>query len=317
MHMPIFLFKQSILLSGLLLLACSNSPAPSPLDTVTVEPATAVASGPAPKQDLNLREKATADTPKPIVAKAKPVFKNTVKAEMPAPEPMRDTAPVITAKPESPAPGPHDSWNALLGKYVDAATGKVNYKGFKTDKATLDAYLQSLAANTPTDTWSRAEKMAYWINAYNAFTIDLILDNYPVSSILNLDGGKTWDVKRITLGGKNYSLNQIENEILRPQFKDPRVHFALNCAAKSCPPLYNKAFTAETLERALEQRTRQFINDPKFNGYTAEKASVSKIFEWYAADFGDLKAFLNKFAAVKLNDSASISFQEYNWDLNG
>lgn len=216
-----------------------------------------------------------------------------------------------------PAPVSHDGWNALLGKHVDAATGKVDYRGFKTDKAALDAYLQSLAANPPTGTWSRNEQMAYWINAYNAFTIDLILDNYPVSSILTLDGGKTWDVKRISLGGKNYSLNQIENEILRPQFKDPRIHFALNCAAKSCPPLYHKAFTAENLDRALEQRTRQFINDPKFNSITPGKASVSKIFDWYAADFGDLKTFLHKYAAVKLNDSAAISFQEYNWDLNG
>lgn len=217
---------------------------------------------------------------------------------------------------KGPAPVSHDTWNDLLGKHVDA-TGKVDYKGFKADKATLDVYLESLAANPPADSWSLAEKMAYWINAYNAFTIDLIADNYPLSSILTLDGGKTWDVKRITLGGKKYSLNQIENEILRPVFKDPRVHFALNCAAKSCPPLYNKAFTAKNLDRALEQRSRQFINDPNFNSVTAEKASVSKIFEWYAADFGDLKAFLNKYAATKLNESASIGFQEYNWDLNG
>lgn len=214
-----------------------------------------------------------------------------------------------------PAPGLHDVWNKLLGKYV-SASGNVDYKGFKSDKPALDSYLQSLAANLPVDSWSRADKMAYWINAYNAFTIDLILDNYPVSSILNLDGGKTWDVKRITLGGKKYSLNQIENEILRPQFKDARIHFALNCAARSCPPLYNKAFTAKNLERALEQRTRQFINNAKFNTLSPSQASVSKIFEWYAADFGNLNVFLNQYATVKLNPNATIVFQEYNWDLN-
>lgn len=217
--------------------------------------------------------------------------------------------------PELPAPGLHDAWNKLLGRHVNDS-GKVDYKGFKKDKPALNVYLQALAANPPADAWSRADKMAYWINAYNAFTIDLILDNYPVSSILNLDGGKTWDVKRIALGGKKYSLNQIENEILRPQFKDPRIHFALNCAARSCPPLYNKAFTAKNLERALEQRTRQFINDANRNTLTAEKALVSKIFEWYATDFGDLKSFLNQYAAVKLNDNATITFREYNWDLN-
>lgn len=212
-------------------------------------------------------------------------------------------------------PGLHDAWNRLLGKHVSAA-GKVNYKGFKADQQALDAYLQQLAANPPAGTWPRADQMAYWINAYNAFTIDLIVDNYPVSSILKLDGGKTWDVKRIVLGGKKYSLNQIENEILRPEFKDARIHFALNCAARSCPPLYNKAFTAKNLERALEQRTRQFVNDARFNAISAGKASVSKIFEWYAADFGDLKTFLNKYANVKLNTGAQIGFQEYIWELN-
>jgi len=216
---------------------------------------------------------------------------------------------------KTPASSPHNAWHELLGKHV-GASGKVDYQGLKADKAMLDVYLQSLADNPPAETWSRAEKMAFWINAYNAFTIDLIVDHYPVSSILNLDGGKTWDVKRITLGGKKYSLNQIENEILRPAFKDPRIHFALNCAAKSCPPLYNKAFTAENLERTLEQRTRQFINDVNFNSLTAEKASVSKIFEWYAADFGDLKTYLNKYATVKLNNYAAMGFLEYNWALN-
>lgn len=212
-------------------------------------------------------------------------------------------------------PGLHDAWNRLLGKYVSAA-GKVDYKGFKADQQALDTYLQQLAANPPAGTWTRADQIAYWINAYNAFTIDLIVDNYPVSSILKLDGGKTWDVKRIVLGGKKYSLNQIENEILRPEFKDARIHFALNCAARSCPPLYNKAFTAKNLERALEQRTRQFINDARFNTLSAGKASVSKIFEWYAADFGDLKTFLNKYAGVKMDAGASIGFLEYNWELN-
>ncbi|MEZ4943536.1 MAG: DUF547 domain-containing protein [Saprospiraceae bacterium] len=208
----------------------------------------------------------------------------------------------------------HGSWDKLLRKHV-SANGKVDYKGFQTDKTALDAYLKTLADNPPADTWSRAEKMAYWINAYNAFTVDLIADHYPVSSILKLDNGKTWDVKRITLGGKKYSLNQIENEILRPQFNDARIHFAINCSAKSCPPLLNKAYTAANLERMLEQRTRQFINDAKYNSLSAEAASISKIFEWYAADFGDLRAFLNKYAKVQLNPGATIRYQEYDWGL--
>ncbi|MCB9317359.1 MAG: DUF547 domain-containing protein [Lewinellaceae bacterium] len=210
--------------------------------------------------------------------------------------------------------GLHDGWDKLLRKHV-SPSGKVNYDGFKTDKTVLDAYLKALADNPPADAWSRAEKMAYWINAYNAFTIDLIADNYPVSSILNLDGGKTWDVKRITLGGKKYSLNQIENEILRPQFNDARIHFAINCSAKSCPPLLNKAYTAANLESRLEQRTRQFINDGQYNILKSDAAAISKIFEWYAVDFGEIRAFLNKYAKVRLNPGAIIRYLEYDWRL--
>ncbi|TNE63806.1 MAG: DUF547 domain-containing protein [Bacteroidetes bacterium] len=215
----------------------------------------------------------------------------------------------------APAAGLHDSWDALLRKHV-SADGKVNYKGFKSDKAALDAYLRTLAQNPPAASWSREKQMAYWINAYNAFTIDLIADHYPVSGIMKLDGGKTWDVQRIVLGEKRYSLNQIENEILRPKFKDARIHFALNCAAASCPPLLNRAYTAENLDRLLEQRTRQFVNNTRYNTLSAQKASVSKIFEWYAADFGDLRTFLNRYSTQKLEKTAKVSFKEYDWSLN-
>ncbi|MEO6039135.1 MAG: DUF547 domain-containing protein, partial [Saprospiraceae bacterium] len=130
------------------------------------------------------------------------------------------------------------------------------------------------------------------------------------------DGGKTWDVKRINLGGKKYSLNQIENEIIRPQFQEPRIHFAINCAAKSCPPLYNHAFTTENLDSTLESRARLFINDKRFNTITAGKATVSKVFDWYGADFGDLRKFLNRYANTQLKAAAAIRFKEYDWDLN-
>jgi hypothetical protein len=209
----------------------------------------------------------------------------------------------------------HAGLDSLLQKYV-SETGKVNYKGLKTNKEALDAYCQSLSKNPVQESWSREEKLAFWINAYNAFTLQLIVDNYPLKSIMNLDGGKTWDLKRIQLGDKKYSLNQIENDIIRPQFKDARIHFALNCAAKSCPPLWNRAYTAKNLDSALETRTKAFINDPKFNTITASKASVSKIFEWYAADFGDLKKYLNKYAAIQLKSDAAVTFKEYDWGLN-
>ncbi len=209
----------------------------------------------------------------------------------------------------------HQSFDSLLQKHVSDA-GKVNYKGLKADKATLDAYCKMISENPVQETWAKEEKMAYWINAYNAFTLKLIVDNYPTKSILNFDGGKTWDVRRIKIGDKKYSLNNIENDILRPQFKDPRIHFAINCAAKSCPPLWNRAYTAENLEASLEARTRAFINDKNFNNLTSSRAQVSKVFDWYSADFGDLKKFLTQYSETKLKGSAAVVFNDYNWDLN-
>lgn len=226
-------------------------------------------------------------------------------------------------KPPLPKPQPksskiipdHTSWDYLLRTFVSDA-GKVNYAGIKTKKQFLDNYLKDLKNKPPQKDWSRNEKLAYWINAYNAFTVKLILDNYPVSSITDLHGGKAWDVKWIELGDKKYSLNNIENDILRSKFKEPRIHFAVNCAANSCPPLLNKAWTPNSLEGYFEQRARAFINNPKFNKINSNKVQVSKIFEWYAGDFGNLIAFLNKYSKTKINANAQVSFLDYDWALN-
>ncbi|NJN34059.1 MAG: DUF547 domain-containing protein, partial [Saprospiraceae bacterium] len=211
----------------------------------------------------------------------------------------------------------HQSFDILLKKYV-AQSGNVNYKSFKnsaTDKAALEEYIKTLSTNAPTDKTAKKEKMAFWINAYNALTIKLILDKYPLSKITDLDGGKTWDVKRYTFDGKKLSLNDIENNILRPM-GDARIHFAINCAAKSCPPLANEAFTAENLETLLAKRTKRFVNDDKANALKINEIKVSKIFEWYAKDFGNLIVFLNKYAPIKLEANARILYQEYDWRLN-
>jgi len=209
----------------------------------------------------------------------------------------------------------HGDWDDLLQKYV-SAKGDVNYEGFKKDRSKLEAYLDMLAGNHPTDAWSRSEKMAYWINAYNAFTIQLILDNYPLSSITNLDNGKVWDRKWIELGDQTYSLNNIENDILRPRFKDARIHFAVNCAAESCPPLLNKAFTAQNLESTLDQQAKAFINNPEYNKISKQSVTVSKIFDWYADDFGNLIQYLNKYSKTTIGNNASVEYQNYNWSLN-
>ncbi len=209
----------------------------------------------------------------------------------------------------------HAAWDTLLRRHVDGE-GRVNYAGLVSEKAALKAYLRALAQHPPTPSWSRAEKMAYWINAYNAFTVDLVVEHYPVESITQIDGGKPWDVKRIRIGDVFYSLNDIEHEILRKQFGDARIHFALNCAARSCPPLYGRAYTAENLERTLEERTRKFIRDVRFNRIAPNRLEVSRIFEWYADDFGDVRAFLSRYSGIDIAPDAVLTFAEYDWRLN-
>lgn len=266
---------------------------------------------------------------KEVIKKQVPVQKEAIKVAIKnksAPEIKTRTLPnsegaeeiVKTASPKeevTKAVLSHESWDALLQKHV-SASGKVNYKGFKAEKPKLQAYLDLLAANPIQKDWPRNKKMAYWINAYNAFTIKLIVDNYPITSITKINNGKPWDKKWIKLGGKTYSLNQIENDILRPQFKDARIHFAVNCAAKSCPPILNHAWTADNLNKYLAKQAKRFINDSNYNTISAKKVKISKIFEWYAGDFEDIISYLNKYADVKINANAKVTYMEYNWDLN-
>lgn len=248
-----------------------------------------------------IKEPATAVTAPQVKNEPEPIVPENTQTEEPKPK--------LEAKPD------HTQWNTLLQKHV-SATGKVNYAGFKADKTKLQTYLDALAANPVQDNWSRAEKMAYWINVYNAFTIKLIVDNYPVSSITKLHNGKPWDVKWIKLGDKTYSLNEVENDILRPKYQDARIHFAVNCAAKSCPPLLNRAWTGENLNSYLEKQTAAFINNAKYNTISTRKVEVSKIFEWYASDFSNLIEFLNKYSKTSINKGASVSYKEYDWGLN-
>lgn len=209
----------------------------------------------------------------------------------------------------------HNAWHKITQNHI-SASGKVNYKGIKADQDQLDAYLDNLQTNPPQTNWTRKEKMAYWINAYNAFTIKLIVDNYPISSIMELYNGKPWDVKWIKLGAQTYSLNNIEHDILRPRFKDPRIHFAVNCAAKSCPPMINQAWTAANLNSLLDKQTRTFINNSTFNTISSEKVEISKIFEWYAEDFGNLIEYLNQYSRISIPKEAEVTYKTYDWALN-
>jgi hypothetical protein len=287
------------------------------------EPGTDTAVLPKPEQMSVRTDNAKKPVSEPVMDAG--VSNRPVKNAKKPPKTEKETATEVEKKaevnepePTEPADGPpsHDAWNSLLQQYVNSK-GNVNYAGFKSSQAKLQAYLDELAANPPQSSWPSSERLAYWINAYNAFTVKLIVDNYPLASITDLHGGKPWDVKWIKLGDKTYSLNNIENDIIRPRFKEARIHFAVNCAAASCPPLYNRAFTAGKLNTQLEQLTKKFVNNASYNEIGSQKVEISKIFDWYKADFSpSIIAFLNKYAATSISNDAKINFKEYDWSLN-
>lgn len=217
----------------------------------------------------------------------------------------------------------HTALNQLLQKYV-AANGMVNYGGFNKDKTKLQDYIKSLTKINAASL-SKNEQLAYWINAYNALTIDQILRNYPLKSIQDIAGGKVWDQNLpYQFNGKTLTLNTIEKKTLlgpNSDLFDARIHFAVNCAAVSCPTLINKAYTADNVETLLTQNTKAALANPAFNKITSARASISTLFNWYKADFekedGSVVNFINKYSSVKVNSNTKIDYLDYNWNLNG
>ncbi len=217
----------------------------------------------------------------------------------------------------------HQPWDKLLKKNVNAS-GMVNYKGFQKDKAELDSYLKTLSDNAPDNSWSENDQKAYWINAYNAFTVSLIMQHYPVKSIKDITGKSNkintpWDISFITIGGKKYDLNNIEHGILRKRYNDPRIHFALVCASISCPKLRNEAYSGSQLNAQLDDAGKDFLNDDSKNKISADRADLSKYFSWYKEDFaknGSLADFINKYSTTKINANTKIGSLDYNWSLN-
>ena len=209
----------------------------------------------------------------------------------------------------------HSKWTEILQLYV-AENGDVNYKKMQKNRDTFKVYLNDLASNPPKDSWSNSEIKAYWINAYNAFTVQLVLDNYPIKSIKDIS--EPWGQMFFKIGGKSMSLNTIEHEILRPM-GDPRIHFAIVCASESCPKLLNYAYESETLNDQLDQAAKEFINDASKNSLTASEITISKIFKWFKSDFpkgDDFISYLNNYSIVKLFPETKINYQNYNWFLN-
>ena len=218
----------------------------------------------------------------------------------------------------------HSSWDRLLKTHVK--NGKVDYKGFIKDSDALDAYLALISNNAPNKKWTEAEKLAYWINAYNAYTVKLIIDNYPLESIqdlhptIKIPGISTvWHKEFFQIGGEDCSLNEIEHKILRKKFDEPRIHFAINCASISCPDLWNEAFVADRIEAQLAERAEVFINDSTKNRISNTTIEISRIFSWFKKDFtkkSSLIAYLNRYSKVKINAKADIDYLDYNWGLN-
>jgi hypothetical protein len=217
--------------------------------------------------------------------------------------------PVVLALPN------HAAWSSLLAKYVNDK-GDVDYKNFLNDISALEAYLNHLAENSPKKEWSKKEKLAYYINIYNAATVKLILDNYPAKSIKDLKNpwGRAW----VKIGGSKLSLGAIEHKILR-KMKEPRIHFAINCASFSCPKLLNEAFTSKQMEAQLEKVTFDFVNDPTRNIISEEKIQLSNIFKWYKKDFtevGSLIDYIKPYTTIEINTNTDITYLKYNWSLN-
>jgi len=209
----------------------------------------------------------------------------------------------------------HSLWDELLKKYVND-DGDVDYKGFKNNSEKLNNYITYLSKHVPSNEWSKDEKLAYFINVYNAHTIKLIIDNYPTKSIKDISN--PWSKNRITIGDNMYSLSDIEHNILR-KMDEPRIHFVINCASISCPKLLNKAYSSENVETLLENSAKDFIADTNKNRISKDKVQLSKIFDWYKKDFtvhGSLIDYINQYISIKIDSNAKITYLEYDWNLN-
>ncbi|MEX2298091.1 MAG: DUF547 domain-containing protein [Dongiaceae bacterium] len=246
--------------------------------------------------------------------------------------PHTQAAPLAAFAPVGTGRTAHERFDALLRRYVrpDAqGYNRVDYRSFRqSGRGELCAYLGGLAAQDPTRL-SADEAHAYWINFYNAKTLDVVLEHYPAASIRTIDlgggglfEGGPWSKKVVTVMGTDLSLDDIEHRIVRPLFADRMSHYGLNCASYSCPNLGVRAYTGETLAAMLAQGARDYVNHPRGIAISAGAIRASKIYYWYADDFGgkkQLKTHWKAFAASDLGariDAAEIGGYAYDWSLN-
>ncbi len=239
----------------------------------------------------------------------------------------------------------HSVFNNLLALHVK--DGWVDYSGFSTDSKVLSGYTNMLGSMSESalDSWSCEQKLAFWINAYNAFTIEAIIERYPIrersliglssprNSILQISG--IWSRLTFQAGGKKLTLGSIEHEILRKEFNEPRIHFAIVCASRSCPKLRDEAYRHDMLDDQLEKQTADFINDPYRGGRwdeTSNRLYISKIFKWFKDDFtshgasesgNPLLVYLRPYItnasiqeAILREDKIEVAYLPYDWRLN-
>ncbi len=234
---------------------------------------------------------------------------------------------------------PIDIYGRLLRRHVNRF-GDIHYKGFKSDSALFDIYLESIERTDPYDgRMSRSEKLAFWINAYNAFTVKLIMRDYPVSSIVHIgqdsDGIESFDYIRdaspevnpqfdwsmATIAGKTYSLNAIKNEVIRQEFDDPRIHFVLVNGTRSAPKLRREPYIGDSLTQQLEDATLNFFQLPDKNRISPTKPRLSPVMRDYASDFisdtTSITDFVNIYSKVKIYSDAVPTYLPYDWRLNG
>ncbi len=217
----------------------------------------------------------------------------------------------------------HSSWQKVLTENVHLKNKQslVDYKKIKSTPLDLNKYLMELTSlsREEYDKFTRDQKLSLMINAYNAFTIKLVIDHYPVKSIKDISTLFSSAFKKdfFTFLGHQRNLDWIEHEVIRKKFKEPRIHFALVCASISCPNLQAKAFTEKNLESLLQSSATYFINNTNKNDYKDGTLYLSKIFKWYRLDFKGLIPFIKKYSKKKeMTKDTPISWLNYNWDLN-
>ena len=281
-------------------------PAPTPrqkekLHAPKEEPSSSMESRPAHNEPTQTQ---TSQTPSKIVV------------HEPSPtEAVKEHPTIIEQTPKTKLQSLTQEWSEILSTSVSTG-GKVNYRSLSTKKQTLQNLLKSFGEVDIKKITDRNDQLAYWINLYNLATVVKILEHYPIKSIMDVNQGKVWDVKWVPVKNQKLSLNQIEHEIIRPEFKEPKIHFAVNCGAKSCPKLSNQAFFGETLQPRLKELTTEFLTLKSQNQISPKQLKISKIFEWFAEDFSPLIPFLNQHQSIKIEKNAKISYLEYDWTLN-